>query len=58
MLTWRTADGVRRASASELDTVWVSAGRATGTGALIGAMIGGVALALGGAYMWAFGVTT
>ena len=51
MLTWLTADGVRRASASELDTVRVSAGRATGTGVLIGAMIGGVALALGGAYI-------
>ena len=48
---WRAHNGDRRTPLSELDAVWVSAGRATGKGALIGAAVGGGLLALGGAFI-------
>ena len=50
-LVWRAHNGDRRTPLSELDAVWVSAGRATGKGALIGAAVGGGLLALGGSFI-------
>ena len=50
-LMWRVGNGDVRTPLSELDAVWVSAGRATGQGALIGASVGGGLLALGGAFL-------
>ena len=38
-LVWRIGKGDFRTPLSELDAVWVSAGRATGKGALIGAAV-------------------
>ena len=38
-LVWRVGNGDLRTPLSELDAVWVSAGRATGQGALIGAAV-------------------
>ena len=48
---WRVGNGDFRTPLSELDAVWVSASRATGQGALIGAAVGGGLLALGGAFL-------
>jgi len=50
-LLWRLPDGVLGIPVAELDSVWVTAGRATGKGALIGGAVGGVAFALAGVYI-------